>query len=97
MKTLIAGWTLACVLAAYGTASAMVYWVTGTGTATFHDKQSAYDAAYRDAIHAADRQCDAGTTLAASTSAVSYSQPDPTSWTATVTVREICEISDDRP
>lgn len=91
-----------CVGVTAGVASAGTFWVYGEGRASYHDKQAAYDQAYRDAIRSADEACPAGFTTDAVATKVAYAESPPPAaevpplWSAQVAVREMCDYETDQ-
>lgn len=81
----------ALVLSA-GAAARADFWVYGTGSATYHDRELAHAAAYREAIANADRSCGTMATSDQVEIQTSYGHPssDPSQWRAVVRVREMC-------
>lgn len=85
----------AAVLARPGQAVAIENWLRGTATASAHDKALAHELAYEQVVQELLKQC-SGTMAGPVEEKVSYDYlASSDEWSSTVTVRALCDFSDD--
>jgi hypothetical protein len=83
-------------LAMSASATATMFWVTASAGALALDKTAAHDRAYRSAILAADQMCLGGTSLDPVELHADYTQSGaPPLFSATVAVKELCDVQGD--